>query len=241
MKKLLLLVTILALALWVVPASATLTTTDLFFTVPNTGGLDQYTLGPSQFFAQLHITVDTDGNPTGIANFDLTPGHGFLAAVPVDFVLLATGNEKHVLGLSVNPTSGAGPFALTLTNVTRTPFDAFNPTLATFQGNPGEQFDGFGNFNTGINSDTNGFNGAMTDVKFDSTQQFANANAVLAALTVNSEGFIAAVDIGAVFTANQQSTGVTGTAAVPIPPSAFLLGSGLLGLVGFGWRRKVKA
>lgn len=28
---------------------------------------------------------------------------------------------------------------------------------------------------------------------------------------------------------------------VPLPPSAFLMGSGLLGLLGFGWRRKVKS
>jgi hypothetical protein len=28
------------------------------------------------------------------------------------------------------------------------------------------------------------------------------------------------------------------TSAVPLPPSALLLGSGLLGLVGFGWRRR---
>ncbi len=236
-KKMLFLLTILALALWVVPASATLTTTDLFFTVPNTGGLDQYTLGPGQFFAQLHITVDTGLGSTAIANFDLTPGHGFLGADPVDFVLLGTGPDSHVLGLSVNPTSGAGPFDLTLTNVARTPFDANTPTLTTFQGNPGEQFDGFGKFNTGINSDTNGFNGAMTEVTFDSIQQFANANAVLAALTANSEGFIAAVDIGAVFTDTQENTGVTGTAAVPIPPSALLLGSGLLGLGVLRFRR----
>jgi hypothetical protein len=29
--------------------------------------------------------------------------------------------------------------------------------------------------------------------------------------------------------------------AVPLPPSAILMGSGLLGLLGFGWRRKVKS
>jgi hypothetical protein len=28
------------------------------------------------------------------------------------------------------------------------------------------------------------------------------------------------------------------SSAVPVPPSALLLGSGLLGLVGFGWRSK---
>jgi len=29
--------------------------------------------------------------------------------------------------------------------------------------------------------------------------------------------------------------------AVPLPPSALLMGSGLLGLLGFGWRRKVRS
>ncbi len=29
--------------------------------------------------------------------------------------------------------------------------------------------------------------------------------------------------------------------AVPVPPSALLMGSGLLGLLGFGWRRKVRS
>ncbi len=30
-------------------------------------------------------------------------------------------------------------------------------------------------------------------------------------------------------------------APIPLPPSALLLGSGLLGLVGFGWRRRKNA
>jgi hypothetical protein len=31
---------------------------------------------------------------------------------------------------------------------------------------------------------------------------------------------------------------VINESAVPIPPTAFLLGTGLLGLVGLGWRRR---
>jgi len=37
--------------------------------------------------------------------------------------------------------------------------------------------------------------------------------------------------------ANSVLTGTEPTGAVPLPPSALLLGSGLLGLVGLGWRR----
>jgi hypothetical protein len=64
-SKLLVLVAILAVALMAVPASAAITSTDLFFTVPNTGGLTQYTLGPGEYFAKLTITVDTNGGATG--------------------------------------------------------------------------------------------------------------------------------------------------------------------------------
>jgi hypothetical protein len=37
------------------------------------------------------------------------------------------------------------------------------------------------------------------------------------------------------------SFGTTEGRNVPIPPSAFLMGSGLLGLLGLGWRRKVRS
>jgi hypothetical protein len=242
---------LLAVALSVAPAMAAITEADLYFTEPNVGGLDVYTLGVGQYFADLHITVDTGAGSTGIASFVLTPGEGLYGSVPVNFVLLGTSNTNHVLGLSVIPApTGGPPFDLTLDNVGRTLYSGGggNPALATYQGNPGEQFDGFGDFNTGINSSLNGFPGAMTEVTFVSTQFFADTDAVLAALTGNTQGWLGAVDLGAYVTATGVSTGLTGMAHngepsggvpnVPVPPTVWLMGSGLVGLGLMRWRRR---
>ena len=53
--------------------------------------------------------------------------------------------------------------------------------------------------------------------------------------------FTPAMSLSALTAANQvNSTSYSGSLSyvVPIPPSALLLGTGILGLVGLGWRRR---
>jgi len=246
-SKVLIMVAILAMALVAAPAMATITTADLYFTEASTG-LSVYTLGGAEpYFADLHITVDTGANPTGLANFTLTPGTGSYLGQTVQFVLIGTGSQSHLLGLEAMPTTGLGPFTLSLANAVGTPF-AGTPTVSVFPQNNTFPltFNQFGAFNTGLTDSRNGFPGAMTKVTFDSTQQFATADLVLAALTANLDGYKGAVDIGAYYTSgplNGQNTGPTGSAGngeVPIPPSVLLMGSGLVGLGLVGWRRRRK-
>ena len=99
------------------------------------------------------------------------------------------------------------------------------------------EVDGWGNFNLTIKN-FDGFKDSFTLGSFivgNTSGFWAMANEVL---TPNKEGYTAAAHI-LVANANGTNTGITGYAAgvshVPIPPTALLLASGLLGLVS--WRR----
>jgi hypothetical protein len=201
----------------------------------------------------------------------LTPGTGTFTGTymgttynmaPVTFALMGT----DPLGLNVK-TTGSGStlaYALTPTNLAYTqqsgggfssPGTIFNiqPTSPSTR-----TFDGFGNFNTAINTDNGGYPTVMNQITFDSTttQTFLNANEVLAALVLNGpgglSGYLAAVDIAGALTLpggginlaeGAIATGFAGNGPppggfVPVPPTAWLLGSGLVGLLLLGRRRK---
>lgn len=92
----------------------------------------------------------------------------------------------------------------------------------------------FGNFNVNLNFKDTGYNGSFHGIEFDLTAPAAwgSANAVL---LVNAKGFDAYTHIfSGVF--DNSGSRITGfVAEAPIPGSLLLLGSGILGLIG--WRR----
>jgi hypothetical protein len=93
----------------------------------------------------------------------------------------------------------------------------------------------FGNFNLTADHNLLGsVDSFVVNLTNTSGTPWANAASVLAS---NGLGFDAAAQF---FEDNVSGdpTGFVAERAVPIPPTALLMGSGLLGLVGFGWRRK---
>lgn len=237
---------LLAVALWVAPVMAEMTTADLYFTVGNisnngTGGLGQFVLGSGEYFADLHITVDAGG---GVANFVLTPGTGSYNGNTVYFAFMG----KDPLGLNVS-----GAYALTPANADKTQLQGDAGTISVVQP-AAQQYDGFGIYNTAINTVNGGFSNAMSQITFNSTQTFANANDVLAALTGNYGpgnnptyyGYLGVVDMAgyypgstnALFTGFARNGIPSGDSNVPIPPTVWLMGSGLVGLVALRRLRK---
>ena len=107
----------------------------------------------------------------------------------------------------------------------------------TLDGQSNPTGDGFGHF------DVTGYRGVFGSVESVNFNLYAASGTTWAdaasVLVCNELGYDAAVYIVADYV-NFNPSGYVGEACnpIPIPPSALLMGSGLLGLVGLGWRRK---
>jgi hypothetical protein len=170
-------------------------------------------------WAELDVTVD--GN-TGVAHFDLE--------ALGNFALM----DRFGINLNLPDTTGIGITNLSFSNEVNPP----QSVIATFPPStpPGSTIDGFGDFNFVLRFQQGGSN-RFGDVEFDLTgATFANAQSVLAD---NGNGFEDAAGIWTPVMVG--GSFVTGFAAepIPLPPSALLFGSGLLGLLGLGWRQKL--
>lgn len=216
-KKFLILTSLLAVALWVAPASA--------YTFSDT--IDGLPVSATVNFILGNGTVEVDiynniANPTSVIQcvsglgFVLSTGQtaGSLAsfaatertiaaggavsdtpATTTHWQLLSNVSLPGGTGLKLNDLVGGQPIN---TIIGPGPYTHANPSI------------------TGNSHEPVWFGDATTPVKF-----FLNVSGVTADTTVTFAQF---------------NFGTAG--AVPVPPTALLLGSGLLGLVALGWRRK---
>ncbi|MFA5110081.1 MAG: hypothetical protein WC443_01610 [Desulfobaccales bacterium] len=210
-----------ALCLTPLAASAALTF-DFDLNSPNLA-LSTYT-GP---YATVHIDV-TSGNAeftvTGLPNSTLQYLLGGEAAFAANFA-----TEVTLSGFDW--TDGNGSTAFT---------PAYDYTPPTFQVSE------FGRFNVKID-DFDGYGAAVTSLTFTATPSsgtFTDAASVLVNNS-NTPAFYAASHIFVQDTLNPTEALTTGFAGngdqgvvIPLPPTVWLMGTGLLGVGLLGWRRK---
>ncbi len=222
-RKLLVVLAVIAVLAWAATASAN--TIQVFMNVPN-AAMSAFT-GP---YVEVDITA-SGGNAT----FDVTAltGTRISDSAAVTYALMG---GSGVFGLNTNDAN------LGITGITPSFFlGAGFPNDSVLTPATTQNIDGLGSYSITINNSHPGYPGAIHDLSFTTTGvNFANAEAVLADLIPNSQGYTMAADIAAALSPITFAEGAlaTGGAAVPVPPSALLLGAGLLGLVGLGWRKR---
>ena len=210
MKKMALIMAMAALVCWL-PGQALAclpTSTFTYNDVPAGSGLPT-----DADYGDLYVTVINSGKVTIEVNADNSPDMDFTKSISSLFF--------NVTG-TVTSVSTSGSDA-TWTAVVNSP--------AVTAGSSGLGVFNISGSTTGSNSD---------DVIFTLYAASGTWSTAASVLAFNSAGFDAAAN----FTDQSygQYCGKTGWVGegspVPIPPSALLLGSGLLGLVGFGWRKR---
>jgi hypothetical protein len=218
--KFLVLVGILVMALAVTPAMADIT--DYTLSTGN-AAVSGYP-GP-----YVYLTVDRTSSTTATLTF-------YSQLVNGNIYLMGDGGSADV---NVNASSWTiGSFVYTNAGTGFTPgavsdggsgtvdgFGTFNQTTTSFDG-----FTHSSDYIQFVLTNTGGAWGSATDVLTN------NADGYLAGAHIFITSYPADADNGAIATGYVVNGG--GGGGVPIPPSAWLLGSGLIGLAGLGWRRR---
>jgi hypothetical protein len=222
-RKMLVVLAILAVACWAGTAGATTFGFTSFLNTPNSDlSASGANVGP---YAEVGINL-IDSTHASVTFLSLTNAGKIYLMGAVSAADLNVNATTFTVGTVTGTNAGTG----------------FSPGPFTTNIAAGQNVDGQGLFNLTIDS-FDGFTHSSDNISFtltDTSGTWASAANVLA---FNAAGNDAAAHILVTTSPANASNGasVTGFAGehpVPIPPSALLLGSGLLGLVGFGWRKR---
>jgi hypothetical protein len=234
--KVMIIVVILATVLVTAPAMAT----TYFLNQENIGAAFQ---NPPPF-GEVTVTLP-GGDNTNIADIVFTT---------LDPSSISATNDLYTFTLKIGavvnaPVSYAQNGSITSTGFSVSSIEAFTETGATAAGtfawnstpNHGTQnFDSFGQFNLVISVPNQGTSDA-DKITFTLTNTSGTWSSDADVLTLNSAGFhVAAHEYSDLGPAGNTFVVTDDVAAVPIPASLLLLGSGLVGIVGLGWRRNRK-
>ena len=228
-------------AVLVLPLAAQASTTAFFnLGVPNTA-MQNF----SRPYATINITGGDTGGGVGPVFFEVVGLTGAytpdIPDTPVQYLLSGT-DIFGIVGLTITGVTAYSQAGMT----------GFNAPIFSYPG--AGNVDGFGagpEFTSTIKN-FDGFSYAVKSFTFTVAEQFDDAAAALAYLQTHltSQGFFAAAHIYPTITEggiNQDNgvyinTGYAGDGSqgvvVPVPPTALLMGFGLVGLGLLGWRRK---
>jgi hypothetical protein len=224
MRKMLLIMAMAALVCWL-PGQA-LAVTSSYVSSLGIQGSNNFTPAESPFgtitvnlnSSQNIATVTIAGTENPV---DLDIVNGATSASPVVDAAL---NVVNPTGGSIpNFTATAAPDTSGTTNVTKA---------------AGQTFDSLGTFNitaSGYGGGTDNFEDIVFTLTAGAGDTWANAASVLTGNGLGEDGGALVYLEGTTSDTTYIGEEVT---AVPLPPTALLLGCGLLGLVGLGWRKR---